>query len=89
MVDSKVLWSLPVPFLINPYLGAGLAFQKWDGGGFQPEEDSDTGFNFLGGLILQGPTFTRFQPFVEFKYQAWNDYDDQKVFSGGILLVLF
>jgi hypothetical protein len=84
----NLLWSLPVPFILDPYLGAGLAFQKWEG---QPyvDNDSDTGVNFLAGVVLQGPTFRRFQPFLELRYQIWREYDNQKVFAGGILLNVF
>jgi len=84
----NLLWSLPVPFLLNPYLGAGVAFQNWTGESAMGT-DSDQGFNFLAGVVLQGPTFSRFQPFVEVKYQKWNDFEDQKVLSAGILLSLF
>jgi hypothetical protein len=42
--------------------------------------------NLLAGVVLQGPTFQRFQPFIEAKYQAMQDFDAQLVFSGGILL---
>jgi hypothetical protein len=84
----NLLWSLPVPFLVNPYLGAGLAFQKWDGEAYA-DDDSDTGVNFLAGIVLQGPTFQRFQPFGEVRYQIWKDYDNQKVFAGGILMSIF
>ncbi len=85
---DNLLWSLPVPFLLNPYLGAGVAFQNWTGESAMGT-DSDQGFNFLAGVVLQGPTFSRFQPFVEVKYQKWNDFEDQKVLSAGILLSLF
>jgi hypothetical protein len=87
-VDVNLLWSPPVSFVLNPYLGAGMAFQKWEGQAYA-DNDSDTGFNFLFGMVLQGPTFRRFQPFVEGKYQIWNDYDNQKVLAGGILLRVF
>lgn len=87
-VGVNLLWSLPVPFVLNPYLGAGMAFQKWQGKAYEGK-DSDTGINFLAGIVLQGPTFRRFQPFVEGKYQIWNDYDNQKVLAGGILLKVF
>jgi hypothetical protein len=81
----NALWSLPVPFLLRPYLGGGLAFRKWEGEAYA-DDDSDTGINFLAGIVFQGPTFQRFQPFAEVKYQIWNDQDNQKVFAGGILL---
>ena len=84
-VGINLLWSLPVPYVANPYFGAGLAMQEWSGdreGG----DDTDYGVNFLAGVVLQGPTFQRFQPFVEAKYQAMQDFDAQLVFSGGILL---
>jgi len=87
-VGVNLLWSLPVPFVLNPYLGAGMAFQKWQGQTYAGN-DSDTGINFLAGIVLQGPTFRRFQPFVEGKYQIWNDYDNQKVLAGGILFNVF
>jgi hypothetical protein len=84
----NLLWSLPVPYFFNPYVGAGGAFRKWTGES-QWGTESHQGMNFLAGLVLQGPTFRRFQPFIEAKYQVWNDTDNQKVLSGGILLNLF
>lgn len=84
----NVLWALPVPFLMKPYIGAGMAFQKWEGQ-FDLSTDEGTAINFLAGLILQGPTFDQFQPFVEFKYQSWDEYENQKVMAGGIMLVIF
>jgi hypothetical protein len=84
----NVLWSLPVPFLVSPYLGAGLAFQKWEGESYA-DDDSDTGVNFLAGIVLQGPMFQRFQPFGEVRYQIWKDYGNQKVFAAGILMNIF
>lgn len=87
-VGVNVLWNLPVPWLMSPYLGAGMAFQKWDGE-LDLSTNEGTAFQFLAGLILQGPTFDRFQPFVEFKYQAWDEYENQKVMAGGILMKVF
>ena len=84
----NVLWALPIPFLIKPYVGAGVAFQKWDGE-FDLSADEGQAFNFLAGVILQGPAFERFQPFVEFKYQSWDEYENQKVIAGGIMLNIF
>lgn len=87
-VSVNLLWSLPVPYVANPYLGAGVAMQNADGT-WAMGEDTDYGLNLLAGIILQGPTFQRFQPFVEAKYQAMQDFDSQLVFSGGILLKIF
>jgi hypothetical protein len=84
----NLLWSLPVPYFFHPYFGAGAAFRKWTGQS-QWGTESHQGVNFLAGVVLQGPTFRRFQPFIEAKYQVWNDTDNQKVLSGGILLSLF
>jgi hypothetical protein len=84
----NLLWSLPVPSPVKPYFGAGLAFQKWEGE-TPTGDDSDTGVNFLAGIVLQGPTFHRFQPFGEIRYQIWKDYVNQKVFAGGILMNIF
>ena len=87
-VSVNLLWSLPVPHVANPYLGAGLAMQNADGS-WAMGEDTDYGLNLLAGIVLQGPTFNRFQPFVEARYQAMQDFDSQLVFSGGILLKIF
>lgn len=84
----NVLWVFPIPFLMKPYVGAGVSFQKWDGE-IGLSSDEGRAFNFLGGVILQGPTFERFQPFVELKYQSWDEYENQKVIAGGIMLNIF
>jgi hypothetical protein len=84
----NVLWSLPIPFLAKPYFGAGIAAQNSEGEGLLGDE-KDFGANFLAGVILQGPAFTRFQPFGEVKYQMMQDFDPQTVFSFGMMLALF
>jgi len=86
-VSLNLLWSLPVPFVASPYFGAGIAVQNTEGQGDLGDQ-SDYGVNFLAGIILKGPTFSRFRPFVEVKYQMMQDFDPQTVFSGGILLVV-
>jgi hypothetical protein len=87
-VSVNLLWTLPIPWLAKPYLGAGVAVQNsegdWDLG-----DQSDYGVNALAGIILQGPTFPRFQPFGEVKFQSMEDFDSQTVFTFGILLALF
>ncbi len=82
----NVLWSLPVPILLNPYLGAGVAIQNTEGDG---GDSSDYGVNFLAGLVLEGPAFRRFRPFGEARYQLMQDFEDQLVFSAGFLFALF
>jgi hypothetical protein len=84
----SLIWSLPVSFLVNPYFGAGLVRQEWEGQA-SAGHDSDTGVDFLAGFVLKGPTFRRFQPSGEVRYQIWNDYRNQKVFGGGILMNIF
>jgi len=86
-VSLNLLWSLPVPFVATPYFGAGLAVQNSEGQGVHGDK-SDYGANFLAGIVLKGPTFSRFRPFGEVKYQMMQDFDPQTVFSGGILLVI-
>lgn len=81
----NLAWSFPFPFVLDPYLGAGLAFQKREGIAFEGMEE-ETGFTLLAGIGLQGETFSKFRPFVEGKYQVWNDAGNQKVIAGGILL---
>lgn len=80
-----LLWSLPFPYLLDPYFGAGVAFQKWEGLAYDGKEE-DTAFSFLAGIALQGRTFERFRPFLEGKYQTGAAAGGQKVISGGILL---
>lgn len=87
-VSINLLWSVPAPYLANPYFGAGLAMQH-AGGGWDLGDSDDYGLNVIAGIVLQGPTFRRFQPFAEVKYQAMKDFESQLVFSGGILLRLF
>jgi len=87
-VSLNLVWSLPVPFLARPYLGAGVAMQDREGT-WASDEDSDYGINVLAGIILQGPAFRRFQPFIEGKYQVMQEFDNQMIFSGGILLRIF
>lgn len=86
-ISLNVLWSLPVPWVANPYLGAGLAAQNSDGDWALADQD-DYGVNFLAGIVLQGPAFSRFQPFGEVKYQVMKDFDPQTVFNFGVLLNL-
>lgn len=81
----SLLWSFPVPTLIDPYLGVGLGFQKWEGLAYEGKEE-DTAFSFFGGVTLQGPTFEKFRPFIEGKYQTGTAIGNQKVIAGGILL---
>jgi len=87
-VGINLLWSIPAPYVANPYFGAGLAMQH-AGGGWDLGDSDDYGLNLLAGIVLQGPTFQRFQPFGEVKYEVMQDFESQLVFSGGILLRLF
>ncbi len=82
----NVLWSLPVPLLLNPYLGAGVAVQTWEAGAGQSDR---RGVNILAGVNLEGLVFERFRPFGEAKYQVFQDADDQLVFALGFLVTLF
>ena len=84
----NLLWTFPVPMLAKPYLGVGLAAQNSEGD-WGLGDDSDYGANFIGGIILQGPAFSRLQPFGEVKYQLMQDFDPQTVFSFGLMLGLF
>lgn len=89
----NLLWSLPGIFAARPYFGAGVTIQK-AGGGWSLEEGedwgiNDRGINFLAGIVLKGDSFRRFQPFMEAKYQAMQNYENQTVVSGGILLRVF
>ena len=81
----SLLWSFPMATLLDPYLGVGLAFQKWEGLAYEGREEK-TALSFFGGIALQGPTFERFRPFIEGKYQTGTAAGNQKVISGGILL---
>jgi len=81
----SVLWSFPVPTVLAPYLGVGLGFQKWEGLAYEGKEE-ETAFSFIGGITLQGPTFEKFRPFIEGKYQTGIAAGNQKVIAGGILL---
>jgi hypothetical protein len=87
-LSLNLLYTLPVPYFFKPYFGLGLAAQFRDIEEFAID-DKDYGTNFLAGVILGGPTFSRFKPFVEFKYQSMEDFDLQRVYSGGFLFVLF
>jgi hypothetical protein len=87
-VSLNLLFTLPVPYVFKPYFGLGMAAQFVDVEEFV-EEDKDYGTNFLAGIILGGPTFSRFKPFFEIKYQSMADFDAQTVYAGGFLLVLF
>jgi len=87
-LSLNLLFTLPVPYFFKPYFGLGIAAQYVDLEEIDVD-DNDYGTNFLAGIILGGPTFSRFKPFVEFKYQSMEDFDIQRVYSGGFLLVLF
>lgn len=86
-ISLNLLWSIPVPWLANPYFGAGVAAQT-SKGDWEFGDAEDYGVNLVAGIVLQGPTFDRFQPFGEVKYQVMDDFDGQMVFSFGILLNL-
>jgi len=79
-----ILWSFPVSFIIDPYLGGGMAFQKWEGQAYDGNKE-DTGVGFLAGVALQGRTFARFRPFLEGRYYTGTSDGGQKVLAAGIL----
>jgi hypothetical protein len=87
-MSLNFLWTLSVPWVATPYLGAGLATQKSEGDWSLGDAD-DYGVNFLAGIVLKGPTFNRLHPFGEAKYQVMKDFDSQMVFSFGLLFSLF
>lgn len=87
-MSLNLLWTLPVPWVATPYLGAGIASQKAEGSWSFGDAD-DYGANLLAGIILKGPAFTRFHPFGEAKYQVMKDFDSQTVFSFGIMFSVF
>lgn len=87
-VSLNLLWSFPLLYFVKPYFGAGVAVQSREGG-WSVEEAEDRGINFLAGMLLQGSSFQRFQPFVEAKYQAMREFGSQTVIAGGILLRIF
>ncbi len=70
-------WGFPVPAL-DPYIGAGLTVQRFDGGSGAEE---DLGLNLLAGM-----GFSRI--FAEVKLQIMQDFDRQIVVTGGLSLPL-
>jgi len=80
-----ILWSFPVSFMLDPYLGGGLAFQKWEGLAYEGNEE-DTAVSFLAGVAFQGRTFERFRPFIEGKYHTGTSGGNQKLLAAGIVL---
>ena len=80
----NLLYSIPIPVVISPYFGAGIAVQNSEGATSLLGDLSDYGINFMAGFILdRGGAF---KPFVEGKYQLMTDFDDQLVLSAGLSL---
>ncbi len=80
-----LLYSFPVPLLMNPYVGAGVSLDAsesltLDWG------DGELDWNLLAGVILSGPAFPTVRPFAEARYEL---EDGGTVFSGGVLVYLF
>lgn len=80
-----LLWSFPLPLLVDPYLGVGVApvveegwKLNWDVG--------RTGMYALGGLWLGGPGFRGTRFFAEAKHSF---RENQLFISAGFLLFLF
>jgi hypothetical protein len=79
---ANLLYTIPIPVLISPYFGAGIAVQNSEGGSSFLGDLSDWGINLMAGFSLDNGG--SFQPFVEGKYQIMNDFDDQLVISAGL-----
>jgi hypothetical protein len=85
VLGAYLLYSFPVPFVMNPYVGGGVSFDASDDFDF----DWDVGemeWNLVAGVILGGPAFPTFKPFAEGRYEL---RDGRAVFSAGVLLYLF
>ncbi len=81
----NLVYRLPIPLLISPYFGAGVAVQNTEGKSSMLGDLSDYGVSVLAGAVLKGPTFSRFQPFGEVRYVLMQDFDNQRIVSFGIL----
>ena len=85
ILGIDALLSLTVPFVMNPYAGAGVSVEakgdldfEWDPG--------EVEWNLVGGVVLAGPAFPRVHPFVEARYQI---RDSRTLFFAGVLVQLF
>lgn len=81
----NLLWSLPFPSMVDPYLGAGVALKAQEELRFDVSSE-ETGINLLAGMALGRPAGLGFHPFAEVKYEL---RDRQAFFSAGVLLYLF
>ncbi len=81
----NVIWVFPLPIPIRPYVGGGVISETLEGSGVEVNTE-EYRVQVLGGVVLGGPTFQRFRPFGEVKYEL---EESRTTFSGGILLYLF
>jgi len=81
----NVIWVFPLPIPISPYMGGGVISETLEGSGVEVNTD-EYRVQVLGGVFLGGPTFQRFRPFGEVKYEL---EEHRTTFSGGILLYFF
>lgn len=86
-IGVDLLWFFPLGSRLSPFIGASVAHQKWEGQVYEGNE-SGTGANLSAGLVLRGRSFRRFKPFAGLSYQVWDEYPNQTVFTGGILLTV-
>jgi hypothetical protein len=84
-VGANLVWTFPLPIVIHPYVGGGVVFETLEGSGVEVDTDNYR-VQVLGGLVLSGPSFRRFRPFGEVRYEL---EEKRTSFSGGILLYLF
>jgi len=84
-VGFAVLWSLPVHFLVDPYLGVGVAPEVGEGLTLN-WDDGRTGVHVLAGLWIGGAESRRTRFFAEVTHLF---RDSRLVISAGFLFFLF
>jgi hypothetical protein len=84
-IGANLVWTFPLPIVIHPYVGGGVVVETLKGSGVDLDRENYR-VQVLGGLALGGPSFQRFRPFGEVRYEL---EEKRTSFSGGILLYLF
>ena len=80
----NLLYTLPIPMVVTPYFGGGVAYQHADGASSPLGAGNDLGVNLLAGISF-GSVGT-FHPFGELRYQFMSDHGNLIMGSAGVSL---
>lgn len=83
-ITGALTYTIPTMGTVSPYFGAGMAYQSFSvESTLADADDSETGFNVLGGLKLGG--LLPVSAFGEVGYRLMDEFDDQLVVTVGIM----